>query len=47
MSVRPKTVGGRDAIYQTAVDAAITFAQDRSNTNNSIGDQDCEHPEAR
>ena len=46
--VRPKTVGARDAIYRAAVDAAVSYAQSRTEAGvASLGDQDSEFPETR
>jgi hypothetical protein len=47
VSVRPKTVGAQNAIYKAAVDAAVMYAQDRTNLQISLGDGDSECPETR
>ncbi|GAX85749.1 hypothetical protein CEUSTIGMA_g13164.t1 [Chlamydomonas eustigma] len=48
VSVRPKTVGGRDAIYRTAVEAVILYAQDRGSSGTlSTTDMASDHPETR
>ncbi|KAG1675122.1 hypothetical protein FOA52_003345 [Chlamydomonas sp. UWO 241] len=47
VTVETRTKGGRDAIYKAAVEAAVMYAQDRTNSDVNLGDQNSEFPETR